>query len=349
MTITARQLCEILSGELEGDPDIQVDRPSKIEEAHTGSLTFLANPKYEHYAYNTKASVLLVNRDFNPAKPIAATLIRVDDVYQSLGILLEAFNGEDKIAPGVSDLAFIDESATIEDGVAVGPFVYVGPGAKISSGSVIYPHVFIGRGASIGSDSKLFSGVRLYHGCVVGKRCVIHANSVIGSDGFGFARGDNGVFSKIAQVGNVVIEDEVEIGANTVIDRATMGSTLIRRGAKLDNLIQVAHNVEVGENTAMAAQSGVAGSAKIGKNVLIGGQVGVSGHIKVADGVQIAAQSGLMSGVEEDGERVMGSPTLRYVDFLKSYSIFRNLPALQQRINKLEKELSKLKSNEDEA
>ncbi len=345
MTITARQLCEILGGELVGDPDIQVSRPSKIEEADEGSLTFLANPKYEQYAYETRASVLLVNRDFNPSKPITATLIRVDDVYRSLGILLESFNGEDKIAPGVSDLAFIHETATLEDGVAVGPFVYVGPGAVIGSGSVIYPHVFIGRGAKVGAGTKLYSGVRLYHGCNVGERCVIHANSVIGSDGFGFSRGDNGVFSKIAQVGNVVIENEVEIGANTVIDRATMGSTVIRSGAKLDNLIQVAHNVEIGENTAMAAQAGVAGSAKIGKNVLIGGQVGVSGHIKVADGVQIAAQSGLMSGIEDEGERVMGSPTLRYVDFLKSYSIFRNLPALQRRINELEKELSQLKGD----
>ena len=345
MVVTARQLCDILGGELEGDPLIEVSRPSKIEEADTGSLTFLANPKYEQYAYDTKASVLLVNKDFKPTKPIAATLIRVDDVYASLGVLLESFNGQDTIRTGVSNLAFVHEDASIGEDVSIGPFAYIGQNARIGKGAVIFPHAFVGKEAVIGEDTTIYSGVRIYYACVIGKRCVIHANTVVGSDGFGFAQNEDGSYSKIPQVGIVEIEDEVEIGANTVIDRATMGATVIRRGAKLDNLIQVAHNVEVGENTAMAAQAGVAGSVKIGKNVQIGGQVGVAGHLKIADGAQIQAQSGLMSGIAEDGERVMGSPALKYVDFLKSYTIFRSLPKLQKRVNALEKELRTLKGD----
>ncbi|MDX1407488.1 MAG: UDP-3-O-(3-hydroxymyristoyl)glucosamine N-acyltransferase [Saprospiraceae bacterium] len=342
MLITAKELCDLLGGELEGNPDITVDRPSKIEEAEAGSLSFLANPKYEQFVYQTRASVLLVNKSFTPRSDVSATLIRVEDVYESLGILLEKLKIDENLEAGISDLAYVHPDAVIGENAAVGPFAVVSARAVIGDDARIYPQVFVGQDVQIGAGTKLYPGVKVYHGCVVGSRAVIHANSVIGSDGFGFARAENGVFSKIAQVGNVVIEDEVEIGSNTVIDRATMGSTVIRRGVKLDNLIQVAHNVEIGENSAMAAQSGVAGSTRIGKNVLVGGQAGFVGHIQIADDVQIQAQSGIAASVKERGARLYGSPALDYMDYLKSYAVFRRLPELQQKINELEKTIKRI-------
>ena len=345
--MTASQLCEMLGGELEGDPDVEVSQPSKIEEAEAGSLTFLANPKYESFVYETGASVLLVEKSFVPTKPISATLIKVENVYQSLGVLLEAFKDGMSIDSGLSELAFVHESAQLGDDVTVGPFAYIGRDAHVASGTTIYPHVFVGQGVRIGQRSTVYPGVKIYHGCVVGADCVVHANSVIGSDGFGFARAENGVFDKIAQVGNVVLEDGVEIGANTVIDRATMGSTVLAKGVKLDNLIQVAHNVEIGENTAIAAQAGIAGSTKIGRNVLVGGQAGFVGHIQVADNVQIQAQSGVATSVENAGEKLYGSPALSYMDYLKSYAVFRRLPGLEQRLHELEKSLKALDHEPD--
>ena len=337
MLMTAQQLCQMLDGDLEGNPDVTVSKPSKIEEAGPGSLSFLANPKYEHFVYETEASILLVARSFKPTKPVRSTLIRVDDVYKSLGVLLSQVQTFEAIDKGISELAFIHPEAQVNDDVSIGAFTYVGKGAKIEKGVVLHPHVFVGEKAEVNEDSILYSGVKIYRHCIVGKRCVIHANAVIGSDGFGFSRSENGAFTKIAQVGNVVIEDSVEIGANTVIDRATMGSTVIREGAKLDNLIQIAHNVEVGENSAIAAQSGVAGSTKLGKNVMIGGQAGFVGHITIADGVQVQAQSGVNASINEPGERVYGSPAIKYIDYLKSYSLFKQLPDLEKRISQLEK------------
>ena len=347
MLITAGQLCQLLGGKLEGDPDVTVDKPSKIENAQKGSLSFLANPKYEPFVYETTASVLLVPEDFVPSKPLSLTLIRVPDVYASLGILLEKFNASEKLQPGISSLAFVHPDASIGENVTISPFSYIGANADIGDNVVIYPQVFIGENVRIGASTKLYAGVKVYHSCVIGEWCVIHSNSVLGSDGFGFVRSENGAFSKIAQVGNVCVEDKVEIGANTVIDRATMGSTLIHTGVKLDNLIQIAHNVEIGEDTAIAAQAGIAGSTHVGRNVLVGGQVGIVGHITIADGVQVQAQSGISTSIENEGERLYGSPAIKYIDYLKSYSIFRKLPELQKKLNELEKELSALRDRED--
>ncbi|RLD21371.1 MAG: UDP-3-O-(3-hydroxymyristoyl)glucosamine N-acyltransferase [Bacteroidetes bacterium] len=347
MLTTAGQLCRLLGGKLEGDPDVTIDKPSKIEEAQKGSLSFLANPKYEAFVYETEASVLLVSDDFVPSKPLALTLIRVPDVYASLGVLLEKFNAEEKLQSGVSSLAFVHPDATIGENVTISPFSYIGARASIGDNVVIYPQAFVGENVRIGASTKIYAGVKIYHDCVIGEWCVIHSNSVLGSDGFGFARTENGAFSKIAQVGNVRVEDKVEVGANTVIDRATMGSTLIRKGVKLDNLIQIAHNVEIGEDTAIAAQAGIAGSTHLGSNVLIGGQAGLAGHITIADGVQVQAQSGVAASIDKKGERLYGSPAIKYIDYLKSYSIFRKLPELQKRLNELEKELNALRDRED--
>lgn len=343
MFITAKELCNLLGGELEGDPDVEVHSPSKIEEAEAGTLSFLANPKYEAYAYSTKASVLLVGKDFKPEKPVSPTLIRVNDVYSSLGQLLEHFNHREKAISGVSQKASVDPSAQIGANSAIGDFTVVMAGVEIGEDCQIYPQVYLGHNVQIGSGVKIFPGVRIYHDCVVGDHCIIHANAVIGSDGFGYSRNEAGEYTKIAQIGNVVLENHVEVGAHTTIDRATMGSTRIRQGAKLDNLIQIAHNVDIGENTAIAAQAGVAGSSRIGKNVLIGGQAGIVGHITVPDGAQIQAQSGVTATEDEKGKRLYGSPALEYMQYLKSYAVFKNLPGLKQKVDELEKLFNELK------
>jgi len=345
MQLTARQLCQIVQGEIVGDPEVLVDRPSKIEEAQAGTLSFLANPKYEQYLYDTGAAVVLVARDFTPIQPVKATLIRVDNVYESLGLLLSKYEAEQNLE-GISEFAQIDPEACVAENVYIGPFAVVSKRAHIGKGTKIYPHAFVGQDCRIGEKVKIYPGVVLYHNTQIGARCTIHANTVIGSDGFGYAKGENGHFSKIAQIGNVVIEDDVEIGANTVIDRATMGSTVIKRGAKLDNLIQVAHNVEIGENTAVAAQAGIAGSTKIGKNVMIGGQSGFVGHISVADQVQVQAQSGVATSISQAGEKVYGSPALPYRSYLQSYTIFRDLPALLRRLEALELQIEELKQTQ---
>ncbi len=344
MQLSAQEIAKILDGSVEGDPEVSVSRPSKIEEGGEGTITFLANPKYEEFAYTTTASVLLVNRSFEPKKQIGATLIRVDDVYSALSTLLENFGGQLDMNGGVSEYASVSNSAELGEGVAVGMFSIIEADVKIGAGSRIAAQVFIGKNVQLGKNVTVYPGARILHDSVIGDNCTIHPNVVIGSDGFGFAPQDNGTYKKIPQTGNVVVENDVEIGANTVIDRATMGSTIIRSGVKLDNLIQVAHNVEIGENTVVAAQTGIAGSTKIGKNCRIGGQVGFVGHLNIADGTQIQAQSGIASHVKEPNTALFGYPAIGYRDYVRSYAVFKKLPDLYRRIAELERQIAEKES-----
>ena len=336
MEITAHQLSELLNGTLEGDPNVTVNRPSKIEEGEAGSISFLANPKYEHYAYQTKASILLVNRNFQAAQPIAATLIRVDNVYGSIATLLAHFGASERPPAEVSPQASVHAKAQLSEEVHVGAFTVIEADSEIGAGCIIHPQVYVGKKVKLGKRVTLYPGVRIYDHCEIGDQCIIHSNTVIGSDGFGFAPQKDGSYKKIAQIGKVIIEADVEIGANTVIDRATMGATYIRRGAKLDNLIQIAHNVEIGAHTAIAAQAGIAGSTKIGERCMIGGQAGFVGHIEVADGTKVQAQSGVAATVKEMNTAIYGSPALSYRQYLKAYALFRQLPDLEERLRKLE-------------
>jgi UDP-3-O-[3-hydroxymyristoyl] glucosamine N-acyltransferase len=340
MQIAAKEIARLLGGVLEGDGDALVDRPGKIEEGGAGALTFLANPKYETFAYDTPVTVLLVHKDFTAARPVAASaLIKVDDVYEAIRVLLGKFNSAMQTSNGISERASVHPFVTLGEGVAVGTFSIVEEGSKIGDGTVLHPQVFVGKNVEIGCDCIFYPGVKIYNGCKIGDRCVLHANVVIGSDGFGFAPQPNGRYSKIPQIGNVVLEDDVEIGANTTIDRATLGSTIIRKGVKLDNLVMVAHNVEIGENTVVAAQAGFAGSTKIGRQCRIGGQSGFVGHITVADGTQVQAQSGVAASVEAPGTALYGSPALPYNNYLRSYAIFKKLPDVYKKIIALEKKL----------
>lgn len=345
MQITAREIAQFLGGELEGDPDIILTRPAKIEEGVPGAITFLSNPKYEEYLYKTKASAVLVDTNFQPSSKIAATLIRVPDVYGAISRLLSAFNGVGDIERVKDPTACISPSATIGEQVAIGKLTVVEDDAEIGDGSIIYSQVFIGKNVKIGQNAKIFPGVRIMHDCVIGDNCIIHSNTIVGSDGFGFSPDSNGHYSKVPQIGNVLIGNDVEIGANTVIDRATLGSTIIEDGVKLDNLIQVGHNVVIGEHTVMAAQVGIAGSVKIGKHCVVGGQVGINGHIKIADRTSIGGQSGVMGSVKNQGTNLFGSPAFDYGEFLKSYIGFKKLPELLKQIQKLEKEVDRLKAD----
>ncbi|MBL7831228.1 MAG: UDP-3-O-(3-hydroxymyristoyl)glucosamine N-acyltransferase [Saprospiraceae bacterium] len=340
MQITARELCALLNGKLEGNPDVVVSGPSKIEEGQPGTLTFLANPKYEHFVYTTKASILLAGEDFTPTQPISATIIRVENVYACVALLLDKFGSEITQQTGISKQAFVDSSAEIGEGTSIGHFTVVDKQAKIGKNCTIYPQVFIGEDVTIGDNVTLHSGVKIYHKCQLGNNIVLHSNVVIGADGFGFAPQEDGTYKKVAQIGNVLIEDNVEIGSNTTVDRATMGSTYIRRGVKLDNLIMIAHNVEIGENTVIAAQTGIAGSTRIGKNCMIGGQVGIVGHIQIADRTKIQAQSGISRTIKDPDTAWYGSPAIDYGDFLKAQVVFKKLPELQKKINELEKLVS---------
>jgi UDP-3-O-[3-hydroxymyristoyl] glucosamine N-acyltransferase len=338
MQITARELSQILQGEVEGNPDVWVDHPSKIEEGDAGSISFLANPKYESYAYTTEASILLVSKDFKPAQKVKATLIRVDNVYTSVAMLLSKFDQTPSSNhSGISAKASVNPDAQIAENVSIGDFAVVSSGVRIGKGTRIYPQVFLGENVVVGSGCTIFPGVRILHGSIIGNNCTIHPNAVLGADGFGFARDANGTYMKIAQIGNVLLEDDVEIGAGTSIDRATMGSTIIRHGVKIDNLVQVGHNVEIGENTVIAGQAGIAGSTKIGKNCMIGGQVGFAGHISIADGVKIGAQAGVTNHVKEPDTEILGAPAIPVRDFLKSAIIFKKLPELHRRLGELEK------------
>ena len=343
MEFTAQQIADLLNGNVVGDPAAKVKDFSKIEEGAPETITFLANPKYEHFIYQTKASIVLVNNDFNPTAPIEATLIKVSNAYSALATLMALVEQSKVKKRGIDSTAYIAASATIEENCYIGAFAYVGDNTKIGKGCMIYPHTCIGDNVSIGDQTILYPHVTIYMGCVIGNKCIIHAGAVIGSDGFGFAP-DDGKFKKIAQLGNVVIEDDVEIGANTAIDRAVMGSTTIRTGVKLDNLIQIAHNVEIGSHTAMAAQVGIAGSTKIGENCLFGGQSGVVGHIQVGDNSQIGAQTGIISNMPENS-RLMGTPSIPLNNFLRSSILFAKLPELYKTLSKLEREIEELKKN----
>jgi UDP-3-O-[3-hydroxymyristoyl] glucosamine N-acyltransferase len=338
MQFTAGQIAQFLGGQVEGDANVAIDRPAKIEDGGEGAITFLANPKYEPYIYTTTASAVLVSRDFIPEKPVATTLIRVDNVYGAVAMLLEEYGRQQPgTQEGVSSLAFVHPDAVVEAGATIGPFTVVEQGARIGKNTRILSQVYIGQGTEIGAECLIYPGVKIYHQCRIGQRCVIHANTVIGSDGFGFSL-ENGAYKKIAQIGNVIVEDDVEIGANTVIDRATMGSTLVRKGVKIDNLVQVAHNVQLGAHTAIAAQSGIAGSSQIGEYVQIGGQVGIIGHIRVADKVRIQAQSGVLGHVTEEGKEIGGAPAYGYREFLKAFAYFKQLPDLEKRLRALERQ-----------
>ena len=338
MNFTAQQIAEILEGDIVGNPDAEVSKLSKIEEGENGSLTFLSNPKYNPYLYTTKASIAIVNKSFVPEKETETTLIKVDDAYAAFSKVLEFYNQVKNNKTGREEPHFISNSAKIGTDEYIGAFAYIGDNVTIGNNVKIYPNVTIGDNVIIGDNCTLFSGTKIYSETEIGNNCVIHSGVIIGSDGFGFAPNKEGEYNKVPQTGNVIIEDHTDIGAATTIDRATLGSTIIRKGVKLDNQIQIAHNVEIGENTVIAAQTGIAGSSKIGKNCMIGGQVGIAGHIIIGDNVKIAAQSGISKNVD-DNQVLMGSPAFGYSDFNKSYVYFRNLPKMASTLNNIEKEL----------
>ncbi|PZD78197.1 UDP-3-O-(3-hydroxymyristoyl)glucosamine N-acyltransferase [Mesonia sp. K7] len=339
MKFTAQQIADILEGEIEGNPEAEVSKLSKIEEGSDESLTFLANPKYQHHIYTTAASVCIINRDFILEKEVDTTLIKVDDAYKSFHRLLEYYNQVKLNKAGKEDPHFIGENTSYGNEIFIGAFAYIGKNVKIGDNVKIYPNVYIGDNVSIGNDVVIFAGAKIYSETIIGDYCVIHSSAVIGADGFGFSPDEKGEYQRVPQIGNVIIEDFVDVGAGTTIDRATLGSTIIRKGVKLDNQIQIAHNVEIGEHTAIAAQTGIAGSTKIGKHCLIGGQVGIVGHITIGNNVRIQAQTGIGRHVK-DGEILQGSPALNYGDFNKSYVHFKNLPQNIERLNKLEKKLN---------
>lgn len=343
MEFTAGQISDLLQGVLEGDPDARVNKVSKIEEGTPGSITFLANPKYEPFIYTTGASVAIVNKSFKPQKNISATLIKVEDAYRSFVQLLDIYQKIVTDKKGIEQPSYIDENFKAGENIYVGAFSYIGKNVSIGKNSRIYPHVFIGDNVTIGEDTTVYSGVYIYHDSNIGSHCTLHSGAVIGADGFGFAPQSGSDYKKVAQIGNVIIEDHVEVGANSSIDRATMGSTIIRKGVKLDNLIQIAHNVEIGENTVIAAQTGVAGSTKIGRDCMIGGQVGIVGHITIADKVKIAAQSGIGTSITQEGDIVQGSPAFNIGDYKRTYVVFRKLPELEKKIKELEQTIRELK------
>ena len=338
MKFTAAQIAGILEGEVVGNPDAEVFKLSKIEEGTEGSLTFLANPKYINYIYSTQASVTIVNNTFEPEQEITTTLIKVEDAYQSFSKLLEYYNQVKLMKSGIEQPSVISDGVTYGSDLYLGSFCYVGKNVTIGNNVKIYPNSFIGDNVTIGDNCVFFAGVRIYSETVIGNRCTIHSGTIIGSDGFGFAPQEDGSYVKVPQIGNVIIEDDVEIGACTTVDRATLGSTIIRKGVKLDNHIQVAHNVEIGENTVIAAQTGIAGTTKIGKNCLIGGQVGFAGHLTIGDGVKIQAQSGIGKNLEA-GEVVQGSPAFNYGDFAKAFVHFRNLPKIVSDLEELKNKI----------
>lgn len=342
MEFTAQQIAGFLNGTIEGDPNTKVTTFSKIEDGKPGSLTFLANPKYEHHIYNSEASIVLVNKDFTPSSPIKATLVKVANAYASLAILLNMVEQLKQKKEGIDSTAFIHTSANVGNDCYVGNFAYIGENTKIGDNCKVYPHVYIAENVTIGKNCIIYPHVTIYEGCVIGNNCILHAGSVIGSDGFGFApEGDD--YKKIPQLGNVIVEDDVEIGANTTIDRAVMDSTVIRKGVKLDNLVQIAHNVEVGEHTVMAAQVGIAGSVKVGKHCQFGGQAGLAGHIRIEDNVSIGAQAGVIGNIES-GRTVLGAPAIDAKSFMRSSAIFGKLPDIYRTLGQLQREIEQLKS-----
>ena len=341
MEFSAKQIAEFIQGTIVGDENATVHTFAKIEEGIPGAISFLSNPKYTNYIYETQSSIVLVNKDFEPEKEINATLIKVDNAYESLAKLLNLYEMSKPKKTGIDPLAYIAPTAKIGNNVYIAPFACVGDNAEIGDNTSLHPHATVGSGAKVGSNCILYPNTTVYHDCRVGNNCILHAGSVVGADGFGFAPSPEG-YEKIPQIGIVILEDNVEIGANTCIDRATMGATIIRKGVKLDNLIQIAHNVEVGSNTVMASQVGVAGSTKVGEWCMFGGQVGVAGHIKVGDKVNCGAQSGIANNTKS-GSTIMGSPAFEVKGFMKSSAAFKKLPEIYLELNALKKELEELK------
>lgn len=350
MEFTALQIAEMLQGHVEGNPDVTINNVSKIEEGKPKTLSFLANPKYSEFLYSTGASAVIINKDFELEGnvPNTCTLIRVDDAYQCFAKLLDVYNSIKYNKTGIEQPSYIDGSATVGEDCYVGANAYIGANTVLGKNVKIFPNAYIADNVKIGENTIIHGGARVMAECVIGKNCTIQPNCVIGGDGFGFAPNSENNYNKVPQIGNVIIEDHVEIGSGTTIDRATLGSTIIRKGVKLDNLIQIAHNVEIGENTVIAAQTGVAGSTKIGKNCMIGGQVGIIGHLKIADGVKIAAQSGIGQNIDQEGMIVQGSPAYYIGDYKRSYVGFRNLPKIQSRLNDIEKKLEELNTRGNE-
>ncbi|NML20550.1 UDP-3-O-(3-hydroxymyristoyl)glucosamine N-acyltransferase [Pseudoflavitalea sp. G-6-1-2] len=343
MQFTAAQIAMIITGKVEGDPNASVGSFGKIEEAQAGQLAFLANPKYEDHLYTTKASVIIISAAQELKQPVSATLIRVEDAYTAFATLLTKYQEVmTQQMVGTQDPVYVDPSAKLGENIFLGAFCYIGKGVVLGNNVKIFPNAYIGDKVTIGDNSIIHPGVKIYHDCVLGKNVTVHAGTVLGSDGFGFAPQPDGSFKKVPQIGNVVVEDFVEIGANATIDRATMGSTVIKSGAKLDNLIQIAHNVEVGNNTVIAAQAGVSGSTKLGNNVMIGGQAGIVGHIVIADGARINAQSGVSKSIKTSNSAVTGSPAFDYTSALRSQAVSRNLPDLERRIQELERLVQQL-------
>lgn len=341
MEFSAQQIASIIQGTVVGDASVKVCNFAKIEEGKPGTLSFLANPKYEQYIYETNSSIVLVNNDFVPSAPIQTTLIKVENAYASLAVLLKLVEQSKARKTGIDSSAFIDPSATVGSDVYIGNFAYIGTHVTIGNNCQIYPYTYIGDDVTIGDNVTIYPHVTIYKECVVGNSCIIHAGAVIGADGFGFAPEGDG-YSKIPQLGYVILEDDVEIGANTCIDRAVMGATTIRKGVKLDNLIQIAHNVEIGENTVMASQGGISGSTKIGKHCVFGGQVGIAGHLNIADHVTMAGKTGVLGNIKEN-EIIMGSPSMPMKPYMRSVAVFGKLPEIYRTIGKLQKELDQLK------
>ncbi|PXY39413.1 UDP-3-O-(3-hydroxymyristoyl)glucosamine N-acyltransferase [Flavobacterium cheongpyeongense] len=338
MKFTAEQIAGILEGKVVGNPNAEVFRLSKIEEGEEGSLTFLANPKYINYIYSTKASVTIVNNSFVPESEVTTTLIKVEDAYVSFSKLLQFYNQVKLNKSGIEPQTFISEGTKYGENLYLGSFSYIGQNVVLGDNVKIYPNSFIGDNVVIGDNVHIFAGAKIYSETIIGNNCTIHSGTIIGADGFGFAPNEDGEYNKVPQIGNVIIEDNVDIGANTTIDRATLGSTIIRRGVKLDNQIQIAHNVEIGKNTVIAAQTGVAGSTKIGENCMIGGQVGIAGHLTIGNNVKLQAQSGVARNIKDD-ETLQGSPTFGYSDFSKSYVHFKNLPKIVAELEELKKQI----------
>lgn len=341
MEFSAQQIAGFLNGVIEGDPDVKVSNFSKIEEGKPGTLTFLANLKYAHHIYNTEASIVLVNNDFKPEQPVMATLIKVPNAYSALAILLNMVEQSKTKKTGIDATAFIAASATLGEDCYVGNFAYIGENVKMGRNCSIYPQAYVGDNVTLGDNCTLYPHVTIYENSQIGNNCILHAGSVIGADGFGFAP-EGEKYKKIPQLGNVIIEDDVEIGANTTIDRAVMDSTIIRKGVKLDNLVQIAHNVEIGENTVMAAQVGIAGSVKVGKHCMFGGQVGLAGHIHVTDNVVFGAQAGVISDIKEP-MTLLGAPAINAKNFMRSSAIFNRLPDMYRTMGQLQREIEQLK------
>ncbi|MDD4107591.1 MAG: UDP-3-O-(3-hydroxymyristoyl)glucosamine N-acyltransferase [Prolixibacteraceae bacterium] len=345
MEFKAADIASFLHGKVIGDGNVTVTAVSKIEEGKSGTLSFLANPKYENYLYNTDASIILVNKDFIPKNEVKATMIQVSDVYESIASLLEIYvQARENSLKGIEQPCYVDKTAKTGDDIYLGAFSYINKNAKIGKGVKIFPHVYIGKNVTIGDNCIIYAGVRIYDDCIIGNRCILHSGAVIGSDGFGFAVQEDNSYKKIQQIGNVILEDDVEIGANSTIDCGTLDATIIKKGVKIDNLVQIAHNCIIGENTVIAAQTGLAGSTKVGKNCRFAGQVGIAGHLTIGNNVQIGAQSGVTKSVKDD-QIVLASPAFNYKDALKTYTIYRNLPKLREELIQLQKDVKSLQQS----